>query len=198
MAPPVMRPARDGRHGAMLPVAGHVALVQPRVGIGDMVWHLPHLRAIARRVAAGRVTLVARPRSLADQLVGAQDGIDGVFWVERDQWLPEGRHQGLSGWVRLVADLRARRFDAALLLTRSRALTLAFAAAGVPSRWGYGFGSQRVLLNRPPYLPESARALHPYEQATAWLTCLRTHFNALTFVNELSRSLPSLLLFQLL
>lgn len=134
-----------------------------------MIWHLPHLRAIARRVA-GRVTLVARPRSQADQLLGAQDGIDDVFWVERDQWTPAGRHQGLSGWLRLAAEIRARRFDAALLLTRSRALTLAFAAAGVPSRWGYGFGSQRVLLNRPPYLPESARALHPYEQATAWLS----------------------------
>jgi heptosyltransferase II len=154
--------------GASLPVAGHVALVQPRVGIGDMVWHLPHLRAVARRVV-GRVTLVARPRSRADQLVGAADGIDEVFWVERDQWTPGGRHQGVSGWLRLTAEIRARRFDAALLLTRSRALTLAFAAAGVPARWGYGFGSQRALLNRPPYLPERARALHPYDQATAWL-----------------------------
>ena len=168
MAPRVTQPTRDGRHGAMLPVAGHVALVQPRVGIGDMIWHLPHLRAVARRVA-GRVTLVARPRSRADQLLGAQDGIDEVFWVERDQWTPAGRHQGLSGWLRLAAEIHARRFDAVLLLTRSRALTLAFAAAGVPLRWGYGFGSQRVLLNRPPYLPEPARALHPYDQATAWL-----------------------------
>lgn len=153
---------------ASLPVAGHIALVQPRVGIGDMIWHLPHLRAVARRVV-GRVTLVARPRSRADQLVSAADGIDEVFWVERDQWTPAGRHQGVSGWLRLTAEIRARRFDAALLLTRSRALTLAFAAAGVPARWGYGFGSQRVLLNRPPYLPERARALHPYDQATAWL-----------------------------
>lgn len=135
-----------------------------------MVWHLPHLRALARG-APGRVTLVTRPRSRADQLVGPEDGIHGIFWVERDQWMPEGRHQGASGWLRLVRELRAARFDAALLLTRSRALTLAFTAAGVPQRWGYGIGTpQRLLLNRRPFLPEAARSRHPYDQATAWLT----------------------------
>lgn len=147
---------------------GHLALVQPRVGIGDMVWHLPHIRAVAR-AAGGRVTLVARPRSMADQLIDPSDGIEGIFWVERDQWTPGGRHQGMSGLVLLVAELRARRFDAAVLLTRSRVLTLAAAAAGIPGRYGYGIGAQRLLLNRRPYLPEAARSRHPYDQAGAWL-----------------------------
>ncbi len=150
-------------------LAGHVALVQPRVGIGDMVWHLPHLRALAR-LAGGRVTLVARPRSIAHQVVGPADGIDDLFWVERDQWMPEGRHQGMRGMALLVRELRARRFDTAVLLTRSRNLTLAVATAGVPRRYGYGVGmQQRMLLNRRPYLPQAALKLHPYEQAGAWL-----------------------------
>lgn len=152
----------------MIPTGGHLALVQPRVGIGDMVWHLPHVRALARGFG-GRVTLVARPRSQADQLVGPEDGIADIFWVERDQWMPGGRHQGAGGMARLVAELRGRRFDAAVLLTRSRVLTLAAMAAGIPSRWGYGIGAQRLLLNRRPHLPEAARKLHPYDQATAWL-----------------------------
>ena len=145
-----------------------LALVQPRVGIGDMVWHLPHIRALARAFG-GRVTLVARPRSQAGQLVGPEDGISDIFWVQRDQWTPHGRHQGLRGLVRLITDLRERRFDAAVLLTRSRVLTLAAAAAGIPCRWGYGLRAQRLLLNQLPYLPETARKLHPYDQATAWL-----------------------------
>ena len=150
-------------------LAGHVAIVQPRVGIGDMIWHLPHLRALAR-AASGRVTLVARPRSHADQLVGPADGIGEVFWVERDQWMPQGRHQGIGGMARLIGELRARRFDTAILLTRSRNLALAVAAAGVPARYGYGVGApQRVLLNRRPYLPPAALAQHPYDQAGAWL-----------------------------
>ncbi len=56
-----------------------------------------------------------------------------------------------------------------MLLTRSRMLTLAATAAGIPCRWGYGIGTQRLLLNRLPYLPEATRTCHPYDQATAWL-----------------------------
>lgn len=149
--------------------AGGLALVQPRVGIGDMVWHLPHIRALAHAFD-GRVTLIARPRSQAGQLVGPEDGISNIFWVQRDQWTPGGRHQGPCGLVRLVEDLRERRFDAVVLLTRSRVLALATAAAGIPFRWGYGIRAQRLLLNQLPYLPDKACKLHPYDQATAWLT----------------------------
>lgn len=133
-----------------------------------MIWHLPHLRALAHHVG-GRVTLVARPRSLANQLVGPADGIEGVFWIERDQWITAGRHQGLGGLRRLIADLRAQRFDAAILLTRSRTLAVVAAAAGIPRRHGYGIGPQRPFLNRPPFLPAAAYRLHPYDQAGAWL-----------------------------
>ena len=152
---------------AIAPVA-HLALVQSRIGIGDMIWHLPHIRALAKQ-AGGRVTLVTRPRSAADQLLGPEDGITDVFWIERDQWIKDGRHQGLSGAARLVRDLRARRFDAAVLLTHSRSMAFAVAAAGIPSRYGYGIGSQRWFLNRLPALPDSVRNAHPYDRASAWL-----------------------------
>ena len=145
----------------------HLALVQPRVGIGDMIWHLPHIRALARHVA-GRVTLVTRPRSMADQLVGPEDGVHGILWVERGQWSPGGRHEGNAGMLRLVRDLRALRCDGAVLMTRSRNLTLAVLAMGVRHRHGYGIGMQRRVL-RGPFLPRSAWKDHPYEQASAWM-----------------------------
>ena len=151
----------------MITLNGHVALIQPRVGIGDMVWHLPTLRALAQH-AIGPVTLIARPRSHADQLLGIEDGIDDVFWLERDQWEPDGRHQGMRGMARLVADLRGRQFDTAVLLTRSRNLAFAAAAAGIPARFGYGIGLQRLLL-RPPALPMPHRTRHPFDQAVAWM-----------------------------
>ena len=147
-----------------------LALVQPRVGIGDMIWHLPHIRALAQ--AMGRhVTLITRPRSLAGQLVGADDGIADIFWLERDQWAASGRHQGNAGFARLVADLRVRRFDAAVFLTRSRNLALAAALAGIPRRYGYGMGLQRLLL-RGPRLPRGVHSGHPFEQAGAWLAAV--------------------------
>jgi len=151
----------------MIPQMRHLALVQPRVGIGDMIWHLPHIRALARHVG-GRVTLVTRPRSMADQFVGPEDGVDGILYVERGQWSPGGRHEGNAGMVRLVRDLRALGCDGAVLMTRSRNLTLAVLAMGVRHRHGYGIGAQRRVL-RGPFLPRPLWKAHPYDQATAWM-----------------------------
>jgi len=151
----------------MIPEMRHLALIQPRVGIGDMIWHLPHIRALARHVA-GRVTLVTRPRSMADQLLGPADGVQDILYVERGQWSPGGRHEGNAGMVRLVRDLRALDCDGAVLMTRSRNLTLAVLGMGVRHRHGYGVGFQRRVL-RGPFLPRSAWKDHPYDQATMWM-----------------------------
>jgi len=151
----------------MIPRMRHLALVQPRVGIGDMIWHLPHIRALARHVG-GRVTLVTRPRSMADQLVGTEDGVHGILYVERGQWSPGGRHEGNLGMVRLIRDLRALRCDGAVLMTRSRNLTLAVLAMGAQHRHGYGIGIQRRVL-QGPFLPRQLWKGHPYDQATAWM-----------------------------
>jgi len=144
------------------------AVLQPLPGIGDMIWHLPHIRAIAEHVAAP-VTLIAKPRSAADQLFSAEQTVRAVMWLDRNPERGRGRHDGLFGFWRLVAELRARRFDAIYLLHHSRTLACAAMLAAIPARFGYGFHLQRPFLNRPTFLPASVLRLHPHEQATAWL-----------------------------
>ena len=70
--------------------------------------------------------------------------------------------------ARLVRDLRALGCDGAVLMTRSRNLTLAVLAMGVRHRHGYGIGMQRRVL-RGPFLPRALWKAHPYDQATAWM-----------------------------
>src|SRR5580704_15310572 len=100
-----------------------VAVVQPLPGIGDMIWHLPHIRAISAHVGCP-VTLITKPRSRADQIFGAENTIRDVFWLDRN---PEGRrgaHDGSIGLLRTVAALRERRFDAIFLLHHSKTIAL--------------------------------------------------------------------------
>ncbi len=159
----VLRPAErvPAPAGPLLPRGGEVAVVQPLPGIGDMIWHLPHIRAIADAVGAP-VTLVTKPGSAADQIFAAEPSVGRVLWLR-------GGTKGHRAPVGLVADLRAESFDALVLLHHSHTLALAAALAGIPARLGYGFGTQRLWLNRPPFLPAKALPLHPYEQASAWL-----------------------------
>lgn len=162
-------PSRPASIPPLGPPFGRWALVQPRIGIGDMIWHLPHIQALTRQLG-GRATLVARSSSRADQLVGPDDGIADVLWIEQDDRSALHGREGLVGTARLVRALRAWRFDAAVLLTRSRTLTFAAAVAGIPKRYGYGVGRlQRSMLSGPYHLPLDARGSHAYDQAGAWL-----------------------------
>jgi heptosyltransferase II len=216
--------------------SNNVAVVQPLPGIGDMIWHLPHIRAIAAHVDGGGlpsseridrftsgshsarapmsspssapqalgprlapartegghemtqravgvaqedgeqsshspvgITLVAKPRSLADQIFAAEPAVRDVLWVDRNPEGRRGRHDGTRGWLRLVESIRARRFSAVYVLHHSQTLAFLMLAAGIPVRHGYGYGTQRLFLNRGPYLPRSVFPLHPFEQASTWL-----------------------------
>jgi heptosyltransferase-2 len=151
-----------------MPESRRVAVVQPLPGIGDMIWHLPHIRAIARWFGEP-VTLVAKPRSAATELFAGEQTIADVLWLDRNPERRRGVHDGVAGFVRFVTALRGRGFDAIVVLHHSRMLAAATFAAGIPHRYGYGFGMQRLFLNRPPFLPAPLLRLHPYEQASEWL-----------------------------
>jgi heptosyltransferase-2 len=146
-----------------------VAVVQPLPGIGDMIWHLPHIRAIAAHVGEP-VTLIAKPRSAADQIFSAEQTIHDVLWLDRNPEQRHGEHDGGAGLLRVVMALRARRFDAVYILHHSTTIALMTMLAGIPARYGYGYGIQGWFLNRPPRLPRAILKQHPFDQATAWLT----------------------------
>ncbi len=144
-----------------------IAVVQPLPGIGDMIWHLPHIRAIAAHVGTP-VTLIAKPRSAADQIFSGEDTIREVVWLDRNPDGGTGAHDG-TGLVHMAAALRARRFDRAYLLHHSRSIAALLFLARIPARYGYGAGWQPVFLNRRPFLSPAEQRLTPPEQASAWL-----------------------------
>jgi heptosyltransferase II len=133
-----------------------------------MIWHLPYIRSIAGYFGKP-VTLVAKPRSAAAELFAGEATVRDVLGLDRNPERGRGQHDGPAGFARLVLALRRRAFDAVVVLHHSRMLAAATFMAGIPYRFGYGFGSQRLFLNRPPFLHGPRLRVHPYEQATAWL-----------------------------
>ena len=143
-------------------------VIQPLPGIGDMIWHLPHIRALAAHVGAP-VTVLTKPRSAADQLLRGEAAVSEVMWLDRNPASGAGKHDGM-GLLRAAHAVRVRGFDALYLFHHSKSLAVMARLAGIPARFGYGFGVQRLFLNRGPFLPAQALRLHPLDQATAWLT----------------------------
>lgn len=145
-----------------------IAVFQPLPGIGDMVWHLSHIRAIAARAGAP-VTVVTKPRSLADQLLVHEPSVADIVWLDRNPTGRPGAHSGIGGFLDLVRLLRQRRFGTAILLHKSASLAAAAFLAGIPDRRGYGWGMQRLFLNAGPYLDPGIAKLRPHARATHYL-----------------------------
>jgi len=145
-----------------------VAVVQPLPGIGDMVWHLPHIRAIAD-AAGGAVTLLAKPRSLADQLLASEACVSAILWLDLNPDGRRGTHDGAAGLSRLARMMRQHRFGTVILLHHSASIAAAAWLAGIPHRRGYGWGAQRLFLNTGPFLPRDLRRRHQHARATCFL-----------------------------
>lgn len=147
--------------------SGRTLIIQPLPGIGDMVWHLPHLHTIAATTVSGQTDLLTKPRSQADRLLDADPSVERVLWLDR-----ESGHAGWRGLLRLAALLRQGGYQRVWILHGSARYALAARLAGIPERIGYGVGWQTALLNGPAHLPPALRHAHPIQRADALLDLL--------------------------
>jgi heptosyltransferase-2 len=118
------------------------AVIQVKPGIGDVVWHLPFIRAIAAAAPGGQVTFLVPPSSRAKELLAAEPSVaETVYFEHGGSELRRGINM-----VRLVGMLRRRRFRTLWILDRTLRPALAARLAGVPERIGLGLGGQQAFI----------------------------------------------------
>lgn len=125
-------------------------VIQPSPGIGDMIWHLPHLRAIAER--EGPITLLTKPRSLAAEWLTPDPRIKEVLYADR---------KGLS---LSLFPILSRCFEKAWILHRSISYAMLPYFAGIPERVGFGYGRQKWFLTHKTVLAEHLKSTHTLDQ----------------------------------
>jgi len=125
---------------------------------------LPALRQVRRKFPAAELAVLARP-AVAD-LYRAVDEIDRVILFD-----PRGKHRGLAGVFRLATELRAERFDLAVLFQNAfQAAAIAW-LAGIPRRLGYARDARRPLLTHAVAVPRTGEI--PPHEAYYYLELLR-------------------------
>ncbi len=112
--------------------------------LGDAVMSLPAIRAIRGVFPHADLAVIARPW-VAD-LYARESAIDRV--------IPYTANKGLGAKRRFAAQLRAERFDGAILLQNAFDAAWITWMAGIPERIGYSRDGRRLLLTRPIAVPE--------------------------------------------
>ena len=139
-------------------------LVRATNWVGDAIMALPALRAVRARFPEARIAIVARPY-VADIYRGQQ------ICDELVSYDPQGTHKGLSGRERLARELRAQKFDVALLLQNAFDAAWLVWRTGVPERIGYARDGRSLLLTRK--IPVPKRGEIPAHEQFYYLELLR-------------------------
>lgn len=142
---------------------GGTLVVQPLPGIGDAIWHLPHLKSIAARTDEKSVTLLTRKRAQAEVL------FEDAPFLRQVLWLDEKAHRGPLGGFHLGAALKPYGFRSVWILHMSARYGLASWRAGIGERIGYGIGWQDAFLTTGHALPRTAQRLGAIERANMLL-----------------------------
>lgn len=134
----------------------NTAVLHQFTGIGDLVWHIQYIKAVAKQSRGGRVTLIAQPSTFARQILGHEPWIEEI--IEHDHRPRRGdrrkaKHGGLLGIWRMAQLLKPYQFERIVLFSGRSSRGLLAALSGIPLRLGYGYTPlQRHLLNCPPYI----------------------------------------------
>ncbi len=139
------------------------AVIQVKPGIGDVIWHVPFIRAIAAVAPGGRVTFLAPPSSHAKELLAAEPAVaETVYFEHSGSELQRGMNL-----LRLASLLRRGKFRSIWVLDRTLRPALAAALAGIPERIGLGLGPQRLFVTNP-----GIDHSHFHDQPIDWLRAL--------------------------
>lgn len=148
------------------------AVLIRHVGIGDLIWHLPYIRAIAARSRNGKVSVIAAPSTRAKDILAAEDCIDDVILYDRNPRRSEGRkghHRGFAGMRRFAREIEKYQFERIFLFSRRYHHAILAWLAKIPTRIGFGINlRQRLFLSQPPYISKyEGPGVGIYEEATA-------------------------------
>lgn len=130
-------------------------LVRATNWVGDAVMCIPALQAVRTRWPEANITILARPW-VAD-IYDRQGLADRIIVFERT-----GKHKGVSGVERLARELRAEKFNTALLLQNAFEAAWIAYRARIPERIGYARDGRSWLLTKAIAVPQVGE-IHRHE-----------------------------------
>jgi heptosyltransferase-2 len=108
-----------------------VLVIQPKIGMGDMVIYLPYIHAISKKYQTP-VSILVKENSRANQLLTDDKHIDEVIMLDRSR-NNTGTHDGVLGFFKLSKKLKKRQFDKVFIYNGSLRYLLVSRLAGVRS-----------------------------------------------------------------
>jgi len=112
-----------------------VLVIQPKIGMGDMIIYLPYIHAISKKYETP-VSILVKENSRANQLLAHDKHIDEIIILDRSK-NETGIHDGLLGFFKISKELKKRHFSKVFIYNGSLRYLLISKLAGIKSIFQY-------------------------------------------------------------
>ena len=156
-----------------------VLVIQPKIGMGDMVIYLPYIHAISKKYQTS-VSILVKENSRANQLLAEDRHIDEIILLDRSK-NNSGSHDGLSGFLKLSKEIKLKNFNKVFIFNSSLRYLLISKLAGIKNI------SQYPLLRKKDNIVTSAKIFTEHELGSIVSTQPELRINQESF-NKVNQS----------
>ena len=132
-----------------------VLVIQPKIGMGDMVIYLPYIHAISKKYQTP-VSILVKENSRANQLLAEDRHIEEIILLDRSK-NNSGSHDGFLGLLKLSKEIKLKNFDKVFIFNSSLRYLLISKLAGIKNI------SQYPLFRKKDNIVTSAKIFTEYE-----------------------------------
>ena len=127
-----------------------ILAVQSRMGIGDTIMFLPYIKAISEKYNTP-INILVRKSSKADQYLEGSNYIKEILTLEKNH-SSDGEHDGFLGTVKLIKDLKSKKFEKIFIFNSSLRFNLMARLAGIKEIYQYP-----LLRKNKQHITETAK-----------------------------------------
>ena len=106
-----------------------VLVIQPKIGMGDMIIYLPYIHAISKKYEKP-ISILVKDNSRAKELLADDHHIDEILFLDRKK-NKLGSHDGLKGFFQLSNEIKNKKFDKVFIFNSSLRYFLVAKFAGI-------------------------------------------------------------------
>ena len=111
-----------------------ILAIQNRMGIGDTVIFLPFIKAISNNYDTA-ISILVNKNSKAEEFLYETPYIDKIITLERNN--KNGRHDGFTGSINLIKELRKYKFDTVFIFNSSLRYKIISKLSGIKKIYQY-------------------------------------------------------------
>lgn len=106
-----------------------VLIIQPKIGMGDMIIYLPYIHAISKKYQK-QVSILVKENTRASDLLSDDHHINEIINLDRKK-NGSGLHDGVKGFFKLSREIKSKNFDKVFIFNSSIRYFLLAKFAGI-------------------------------------------------------------------